>query len=222
MTRSLYYRWCACKNIISTLRFNFHYFPISIAIKLPVVFYSPVKLRSMDGKIIINGDIKHSMISIGLPGNDLFSYSTHNIWVDQGGVIIFNDTFGTNPGASFVIRKGANLVFGGGSFGQNLKILCSKEIHIGNSLLASWNITIMDTDSHYFKNTETGNTSIFSQPIRIGDGCFIGNNTTILKGAKIANGAVVSSNAVVHGVLNIENALYAGVPAIIKKEILHY
>ena len=108
------------------------------------------------------------MISIGLPGNEMFAYNTPNIWNDQGGQIIFQGSFGTNPGASFVIRNNALLQIGNkSSFGQNLRILCSKEITIGKELLASWDITIMDTDSHYFKNMETEMLSESSKAITI-------------------------------------------------------
>lgn len=221
MRRSLYYKWCMLKNLPYTLRFNFHYFKPSIAFRLPVVFYSPVKLRSMKGKIVLSENIRFSIVSIGLPGNEMFVYNTPNIWNDQGGQIIFQGSFGTNPGASFVIRNNALLQIGDkSSFGQNLRILCSKEITIGKELLASWNITIMDTDSHYFD--VDGKLSEFSNGITIGNHCFIGSNASVLKGTSIADNAVIASHAVVSGKLLESSALYAGVPAIIKRHNIKY
>lgn len=221
MKKSLYYKWCMLKNLLYTLRFNFHYFKPSIALHLPVVFYSPVKLRSMQGKILLSEKIKYSMISIGLPGNEMFVYDSPNIWNDQGGTILFQGSFGTNPGASFVIRRGAFLNIGTrSSFGQNLRILCSKEISIGNELLGSWDVTIMDTDSHYFEVDRKS--SDFSKGITIGNHCFIGSGASILKGVEIADEAVIASRAVVAGKLLTPNGLYAGMPAKIRKYNIKY
>lgn len=221
MKKSLYYKWCMAKNLLYTLRFNFHYFKPTVAFRLPVVFYSPVKLRSMKGKILLPENVKFSMVSIGLPGNEMFSYNTPNIWCDYGGEILFEGSFGTNPGASFVIRKGAILKLGAhSSFGQNMKILCTVEINIGNELLASWDITIMDTDSHYFDIN--GKLSEFSNRISIGNHCFIGSGASILKGTSIADNVVIASRAVLSGKLLEPSALYAGVPARIKKHNIKY
>lgn len=223
MRKSLYYKWCMLKNLPYTLRFNFHYFKPCIAFHLPVVFYSPVKLRSMKGEITLPNNTHFSMVSIGLPGNEMFRYNTPNIWNDQGGQIIFQGSFGTNPGASFVIRNNALLQIGDkSSFGQNLRILCSKEITIGKELLASWDIAIMDTDSHYFLNTETGALSEYSKAITIGEHCFIGSACTILKGSRLPNGSVVAARSVVTKILNKENSLYGGSPArFIKSDIVY-
>lgn len=223
MRKSLYYKWCMLKNLPYTLRFNFHYFKPRIAFHLPVVFYSPVKLRSMKGKVILPKNIRFSIISIGLPGNEMFAYNTPNIWNDQGGQIIFQGSFGTNSGASFVIRNNALLQIGNkSSFGQNLRILCSKEITIGKELLASWDITIMDTDSHYFKNTKTGMLSEYSKAITIGKHCFIGSTCTLLKGSYLPDGSVVAACSVVTKVLDRDNSLYGGSPArFIKSDIVY-
>lgn len=57
------------------------------------------------------------------------------------------------------------------------------------------------------------------EPIRIGDGCWIGANSTILGGVTIGAGSVAAAGAVV--VRDIEeNCVYAGVPARKVKELL--
>lgn len=72
MRKSIYFRLCGLRHLISSIRFNFHYFSLKSAVKLPVMFYSPVKLREMKGKIVLDSPVRHSMVSIGLPGNELF------------------------------------------------------------------------------------------------------------------------------------------------------
>lgn len=224
MRKSIYYHFCELKHICSTLRFNYHYFGWKGVWIRPVVFYSLVKIRDMKGCVKFNSAMRHAMVAIGLPGNEMFPYNTPNIWSDQGGQIIFDGTFGTNPGASFVIRKNAILHIGQhSSFGQNLKILCSKEIYIGTELLASWNITIMDTDSHYFVNCNTGEFNEISKSIYIGKHCFIGSASTLLKGSKLPNYSVVASHALITSCFDQEKALYAGVPAkLVKSDITYH
>ena len=115
MRKSHYYRLCKYKYIFSSLYF---------------------KLRDMKGKVIIKAPIKSGLIAMGLPGNEMFDYKTPCIWSNQEGTVEFNGSFGTNPGMSFVIRKDAHLTIGAhSSFGQNLRILCSEKIDIGNELL---------------------------------------------------------------------------------------
>lgn len=223
MRKSVFYRFCELRYLYSTLRFNYHYFGLKGVLIRPVVFYSPVKIRNMKGTIKLNSPMRHAMVSIGIPGNEMFPYNTHNIWSDQGGEIVFEGSFGTNPGASFVIRKGAVFRIGSrSSFGQNLKILCSKEINIGAELLASWDITIMDTDSHYFKDYESGSLSECSASVYIGGHCFIGSACTLLKGCKVPDGSVIASHAVVTSRLDHDNALYAGIPARFVKSGISY
>lgn len=221
MRKSFRYRLCKYKHILASLRFNIHYFGWRDGFKMPVVFMSPIKLRDMKGNVIIKGNVHHAQICIGLPGNEMFDYSTPCIWSNQGGTVEFDGTFGTNPGASFVIRKDATLSIGThSSFGQNLHVLCSKYIRIGSELLGSWDVTIMDTDSHYFE--VDGKLTEFSKGITIGKHCFVGSGASILKGSTIADGSVIASKAVVSRKLTECNTLYAGVPATYKKRNIKY
>lgn len=221
MKRSHYYRLCKYKHILSSLCFNIHYFGWRDGLKMPVIFFSPIKLRDMKDRVIIKAPIKSGLIAMGLPGNEMFDYKTPCIWSNQGGTVEFNGSFGTNPGMSFVIRKDAHLTIGAhSSFGQNLRILCSEKIDIGNELFGSWDVTIMDTDSHYFDNN--GMKSEFSKPIFIGNHCFVGNGVSILKGSIIPDKTVIAAKAVVTGTLQNSQSLYAGIPARFVKQGIQY
>ena len=135
MQRKIRYRLCEFKYIIYTIIFNYKYFKLNGLLKLPIVFYSPIKLRDMKGKILITCEMRYGLVKIGLPGNEMFQYNAPCIWSDQGGLIIIDGSFSTNPGCSFIIRKNAKLhIYGNTSFGQNLKLLCSKEIIIGKEM----------------------------------------------------------------------------------------
>ena len=51
-----------------------------------------------------------------------------------------------------------------------------------------------------------------SKPITIGNGCWIGSNSTVLPGVNIGNGTIIAAGSVVVHDCE-ENSLYAGVPA---------
>ena len=57
-----------------------------------------------------------------------------------------------------------------------------------------------------------------AEPIRVGAGAWIGARVTILPGVKIGEGCVISAAAVVRDDCK-PNALYAGVPAVWKKDL---
>ena len=56
------------------------------------------------------------------------------------------------------------------------------------------------------------------QPILVENGCWIGANVTVLPGVKIGKGCIIAAGAVVTCDC-LENCLYAGVPAKIKKQL---
>lgn len=58
-----------------------------------------------------------------------------------------------------------------------------------------------------------------SNSISVGNGCWIGANVTILDGVSIGNGCVIAAGSVV--TRNVpDNVLFAGVPAVFKKELV--
>ena len=184
MKRSYFNRWCILKHIIASIRFNFHYLPFRQAIHLPFVFMAPVRFYSKGGKVMITGPIRHAMISLGLPGNDVFDRQEPFIWNVEGGVCHFQGSCAINPGSSITLRKGAYLLFGDRvSMGQHTKIICHKKIVIGHQSLISWNCTLMDSDAHPFYDLEQQCLISNSESIAIGCRTFIGQRSTILKGA---------------------------------------
>jgi acetyltransferase-like isoleucine patch superfamily enzyme len=56
-------------------------------------------------------------------------------------------------------------------------------------------------------------------PVKIGEYCFVGSNVCITPGSSIPNRCVIAMGSVVSGQLSAEGMLYAGVPALPKKEV---
>lgn len=169
----------------------------------------------MGGAVTLYGKVKFSMVSIGLPGNDLFDYTMPCIWnVMPEGKIIFGNNVGTNPGFSVIVHGGAVLKIGNDcSFGQNFNLICSKHIEISDNALVSWNVTFMDTDSHYFYNFRKNTYSVFSADIKVGKHCFIGFGSTILKGSVMTDYSLLSCGSVLQDRMKEKSSLYKGVPA---------
>lgn len=100
-------------------------------------------------------------------------------------------------------------------------IYARKGITIGNNTLIGGNSKILDNDFHPIeveaRNIDDKN-MIRSKEIIIGDNCFIGCDSIILKGTQIGNGSVVGAGSVVSGKFP-ENVVIAGNPAKIIKSL---
>ncbi len=106
-------------------------------------------------------------------------------------------------GERFTHLRGAKkpkiLVDDGTNIGRNVTISAVKKITIGRKCLISYNVSILDHD-HEVDNPKIS--PMDSQPVKaedviIGDNCFIGAHSFILKGVKLGNHCVVGANSVV-------------------------
>lgn len=223
MKRSILYRLCMMRHIFVSLRFCLHYFGLRGAMTLPVVFYAPCRFRSLKGSVELRGTMKRGMVAFGLPGNDMFPRFTPCIWNNEGGTVVLHPDVGLNPGASVTVRSGALLEIGRGvSIGQNATILCAGHIHIDSHTLISWDVTIMDTDSHYFYRLPERAVTDFSAPVRLERHSFVASGACILKGAVLPAWSALASHAVLTRGYTASHTLYGGVPARPMKEGLCY
>ena len=98
-------------------------------------------------------------------------------------------------------------------------IYARKGITIGDNTLIGGNVKILDNDFHPLE-IEARNVDdkdmIRSKEIMLGENCFIGCNSIILKGTEIGNGAIVGAGSVVSGKYP-DNVVIAGNPARIIK-----
>lgn len=94
-------------------------------------------------------------------------------------------------------------------------------IIIGNCTRIGANCKIIDNDFHpielEFRHKGLNEQYTKRAPITIGNDCFIGMNSIILKGTKLGNNVIVGAGSVVHGEWP-DNCIIAGNPAkLIKK-----
>lgn len=199
-------------NPWKTILFNFHYFKPKIAIRMPVFIYWRSVLQNMKGQIQIQGKIKTGMLHFG--GNGLLikdkQYS-RTIWNNFGTFIIMGGRNHIGRGSKIVIGKNARLIFGENiMITGNSEIVCSKEISFGANCLLSWDILIMDDDFHNIIDNK-GEIINSPRPISIGEHCWIGCRSTILKGVSIANNNIIASNSVISRNIKETNCILGGV-----------
>lgn len=132
----------------------------------------------------------------------------------------FSNMVGLYQRTIIVARYGGKVSIGSGCGISGSTIYAMKEIAIGDNVLIGGNCKIIDNDFHPLQASLRINQrveDIRKRPIVIGDGCFIGANSIILKGTTLGKNCVVGAGSVVSGSFP-DNVIIAGNPAKIIKE----
>lgn len=119
-----------------------------------------------------------------------------------------------------VARYGGRVSIGAGCGISGATIYAIDSIEIGKDVLIGGNCKIIDNDFHPLhvsKRYPQKQEDVKHKPIIIGDGCFLGANSIILKGTKLGKNCVVGAGSVVSGTFP-DNVIIAGNPAKIIKE----
>lgn len=94
-------------------------------------------------------------------------------------------------------------------------IYARSKIEIGDDTNIGGNVKLLDNDFHPIDpmaRVKDDKEKIGTKPITIGNNCFIGCNSLILKGTVLGNNCVVGAGSVVTGVFG-DNCIIAGNPA---------
>ena len=207
---------------IKTIYINFKYLPLSQAIKFPIMVSKNVKLLTTSGKLIFNCPIKTGLIQIGYGDVGIFEQKySRSIW-HVSGTIVFNGKCYIGHGSKISVEKNGQLTLGNNfAMSSESSIVVTSNVQFGNDCLLSWEILIMDTDSHKIKN-QSGIIINQPQPIIIGNKVWICSRCTILKGTFIPNNTIIGANSTVSKKLEKENCIYAGTPCHIIKENINW
>lgn len=132
----------------------------------------------------------------------------------------FSNMVGLYQRSILVARYGGKITIGSGCGISGTTIYAMNSIKIGENVLIGGNCKIIDNDFHPLPASQRINQKvedIKKRAITIGDGCFIGANSIILKGTTLGNNCVVGAGSVVSGSYP-DNVIIAGNPAKIIKE----
>jgi acetyltransferase-like isoleucine patch superfamily enzyme len=192
--------------------------PFQQAIKLPILVRYNVKMLSTSGLIdIVGGNFARLRIGFGNVGVFDKTYERSIIQIDGQITLKGKATFG--HGSRICVMENGVLTIGDNFINSAMQtIVCGKQITIGENVLTSWNTLIMDTDFHQSRNVVSGELSIVSKPITIGNNVWMGTRAVILKGSDIADGCIIGANSLVSGKFEKPNSLIVGNPGIVKRE----
>lgn len=104
--------------------------------------------------------------------------------------------------------------------GDNVHIVASDSVKIGDDCLFASNIFISDTD-HGSKNdsplTPPDNRELISNPVEVGNCVWIGEGVAVLPGAKIGDGCIIGAHSVVKGEIPSYTVVVGAPAKVVKK-----
>lgn len=127
----------------------------------------------------------------------------------------FSNLVGLYQRSVLVARYGGTIEIGANTGISGSTIYAMDSIAIGERVNIGGNCKIIDNDFHplhFSQRHPQKPENIKKRPIIIGDDCFIGMNTIILKGTVLGKNCVVGAGSVVHGIWP-DNSIIAGNPA---------
>lgn len=98
-------------------------------------------------------------------------------------------------------------------------LVAHREITIGQNTAIGEYVSIRDQEHLHTPETGVRGQGFTSDPVAIGDNCWIGRGVLIRPGTRIGAGSIVAANSVVCGRFP-DNVLIAGAPAVIKRAFL--
>lgn len=157
------------------------------------------------------------MIRMGFYRVALYPNNGINFQNAGGRLIFYGDCSIGNSSAIAVGKKGL-LTFGKNfSSTAGLKIACQHKITIGDDVLCGWESMMIDTDFHRITYTDGSQSPTGYKPIVVGDGCWLGFRSILMKGTAIHDHCIVAANSICNKEYSDSFVLLAGQPAIIKK-----
>lgn len=198
---------------------NFRKLPFRQAIRMPILVYR-TKLKSISGSIEIKAaKLKTGLIKIGFGTTQVSDIQRERVILNIDGKVVFNGKCKFGTGSRIFVGKDATVSFGDNfNATSHLKLVCNRQMTFGNDDLLSWNCLLMDTDQHTVVDGNTGEKVNQDKPILIGNHVWMGCNTTVMKGAEVADNVIIGSNSVIAGKHLTAGVAIAGNPARTVKE----
>jgi acetyltransferase-like isoleucine patch superfamily enzyme len=192
-----------------TIYFNFKYFPFLDAIKLPVFVSSRVWLMQMGGKVNL-GVVKTGIVKIGFGDVGIFDrQKSRSIW-QVSGLVQFIGSAKVGHGSKISVL--GELVVGNNfCISAESALIAHNKITIGDDVLISWDVLIMDTDGHNIFN-DIGLQINKPKEVIIGDKVWVGCRSLILKGVRIADGVVVAADSTLTKSVDCGYSIVGGSP----------
>lgn len=168
-----------------------------------------VKVLGNDNSVSIANSAELAGATLSIRGNRN-TVNIANGCVIKGAIYI--------KGSDCVVSIGAKTTI----VGFRATVAESTSLHIGEDCMFSRNIEIRTTDEHPIFDRSTRQVINPGKSVRIGDHVWIGQGVQVTKGGVIPNGCVIGTGSIVTGALATENCVYAGVPAVLRRDNIYW
>jgi acetyltransferase-like isoleucine patch superfamily enzyme len=139
------------------------------------------------------------------------------ITLESGSTLIISGDYEIGPGVNIWVSKDATVKIAGrlqhNSCGMtsDVRIMAQHSIEIGYDSLISSDVLITDSDWHDIEGVQR------SAAVMIGNKVWISHGVSILKGVVVPSGCIIASKSLVVSSIEVEKALVAGMPAVVKR-----
>ncbi len=134
------------------------------------------------------------------------------VW-QMAGHVIFDGPVRLSNGFKLSVAPTGTVSFGAGNIGiPESQVICRERITFGAGSGVGWNVLITDTDFHPLVPLD-GEAGPSELPVEIGEGCWIGARSTIVKGVRLPHDTVVAAGSVVARSVEEPNTVIGGNPA---------
>ena len=148
------------------------------------------------GVRILTDKVFFGMIRIGISEEQVINTKIPSVLIIDG-ELTFNKAAYFGKGTRIKIKKGAELVVGHNTMiTGNTSVVCYQRIELGAECMLSWDILIMDSDTHPIVDKE-GRVINQNKTVSIGDKVWIGCRSMVLKGSNIPANCVIAAGTVV-------------------------
>ena len=121
---------------------------------------------------------------------------------NKGSMVTLGKMVRVHSGTKIKVRDGAKLSIGSNAkLNYNCIIACHNQIKIGEGTEFGPSVYLYDHDHDYRVgfSADSNKETFISEPIKIGNNCWIGANTIILRGTEIGDNCVVGAGCVLNG-----------------------
>lgn len=183
-------------SFIKSAYLCFSMLPFRQAVRLPIIVSKYTYFYSLSGKIIINGPVHFGMIRMGYIGEDVVVPQNERGLLQIEGNLKLEDNVRLGCGVIIRVEPNAELVLKKNvRIGAKTRIIAYDSITIGQNTGISWECQVIDSNMHDIIDVETKQCARMSKPIKIGDNCWIGTRSVLMKGCELPDFTIVSASS---------------------------
>lgn len=213
-------------SITKTIYLNFKVFPGNIAKKFPIYVGKNVDINEVyKGCIEIQKDleIKRGMVRFGICPIPMVSDKNlvTLLRISPKAKLILGENVKIYTGCSVIVTyKGVMSIGSDFLINQKSLLYCANLVTIGDHCRIGWEVQLYDSNFHFIYDSINHRIGNAMGRVVIGHNVWIGNRSTISKGAVIPDYSIVGSNSFVSKILSNENGggIWAGMPVSLKRE----